>query len=107
MTHARDALVEEVAKELCRVDEGSWEHTCEREPFPRFWEGSLTTRDDYREAAAAVIDLIRSRLSDVTPEMVEAWKGVSGAEFESLYGWCGAEWRAMLAASVLGPGEGK
>jgi hypothetical protein len=56
MIAARDALVDEVAAEIA--------------------QGGTPIQGHERAAARAILDLIRSRLSDVTPEMVEAWKRV-------------------------------
>ena len=102
-THA--ALVEEVAKKLWLADE-----SVDGQPWsgaPKYWRGKL--RDDAR----AILSLIAARLSDVTPEMVEA---VSKAilSISNKGGWSPAgEARAQahaaitayLAASPLTPGE--
>ncbi len=48
-----DAEIEAMAKELCISDGGYWNRLIEREPFPQFHEGSLTTRDDLRNDAKA------------------------------------------------------
>lgn len=42
-----------IARGLCLSNESDWEKICEDEPFPRFWDGSLTTRTDYRKDALA------------------------------------------------------
>ena len=54
--------------------------------------------------ARAILSLITARLSDVTPEMVEAWINV-GANDDSPEQQAADDWRAMWAASPLTPGE--
>ena len=77
------ALVEEVAKAI-----------------------SVRDRDDRfdDEVAAGVLSLIAARLSDVTPEMVEAWADTGLGDCPTEIEAATADWRAMLSASALGKG---
>ena len=56
------------------------------------------------DIANGIFEFLAARLSDVTPEMVEAWRfsarGNSVAD-----GWPAVMWCAMLAVSPLTPGE--
>ncbi len=85
------ALVEEVGRAIAKA----------------FGRQSPIWRDD--AAAEAALAILAARLSDVTPEMVEAWRtvktvGVFETDNYALIG-AQADWRAMLAASPLTPGE--
>ena len=64
----------------------------------------IATHDmfDEREIARAILSLIAARLSDVTPEMVEAWnKRPLVSKLWDTKTIATADWRAMLAASPL------
>ena len=65
MIAARDALVEEATNDVLV-------HEIEHMIWERVAKFTMTNE----ALARAILDLIRSRLSDVTPEMVEAWKRV-------------------------------
>jgi hypothetical protein len=53
-------------------------------------------------AAYEVLSLIAARLSDVTPEMVEAYERNYDNSIGEAENVCVSDWRAMLAASCLG-----
>ena len=99
------ALVEEVTREVCLSKGDDWDEAVR-----------LGCQHEYEPAARAILSLIAARLSDVTPEMVEAaeyaWaqriKDKAGRGFvgtvnpqESFK----ANWRAMLDASALNGGK--
>ena len=55
-----------------------------------------------RELGADLLSLIAARLSDVTPEMVEAYERNYDNSIGEAENVCVSDWRAMLAASCLG-----
>jgi hypothetical protein len=82
------ALVEEVGRAIAKA----------------FGRQSPIWRDD--AAAEAALAILAARLSDVTPEMVEAWLKTDGDDDRlSATEAATMDWRAMLAASPLAAGE--
>jgi len=87
------ALVEEVAKAIARI-----------------WSSENKNADLNQAAilftpsAEAAIASVAARLSDVTPEMVEAWADTGLGDCPTEIEAATADWRAMLSASALGKG---
>jgi len=85
------ALVEEVAKAIARI-----------------WSSENKNADLNQAAilftpsAEAAIASVAARLSDVTPEMVEAYERNYDNSIGEAENVCVSDWRAMLAASCLG-----
>lgn len=127
MTH--DQLVEEVAKTICLGERRQPDrvpainHNRDGGPVD---DSARPAWMDYRETARAILSLIHSHLSEVTPEMDIACKRAMRTHFNSLTAEDRAalpknihggvrfsrqlktllRWHAMLAASPLN-GEGK
>jgi hypothetical protein len=57
-----------------------------------------------RELGTNLLSLIAARLSDVTPEMVEAWADTGLGDCPTEIEAATADWHAMLNASALGNG---
>lgn len=115
MTLSHEKLVEDVAKKFYDAeplrdqdtDEDGrpvgaafsipWEHLSECDEGLYDWNIKV---------ARAILDLIHSALSEVTPEMVEAWLNTD-SDIDALTAIEGAtmDWLAMLSASPLSPGE--
>ena len=81
------ALVEEVGRAIAKA----------------FGRQSPIWRDD--AAAEAALAILAARLSDVTPEMVEAYERNYDNSIGEAENVCVSDWRAMLAASPLAAGE--
>ena len=85
------ALVEEVAKAIAHEVYGLG-----------FDVLPLHIAERSRATARVSISLIAARLSDVTPEMVEAYERNYDNSIGEAENVCVSDWRAMLAASCLG-----
>lgn len=107
-------IVEKVAKALCISDEANWDRIFEAWPVPPHWEGSLTTRNDYRRDARAAIEALREPTEAMMLAAAPSLKGVDslmqlarihGAKLE----WTNGEpplkhaWRAMIDAALGKP----
>jgi hypothetical protein len=57
-----------------------------------------------RDIANGIFEFLAARLSDVTPEMVEAWADTGLGDCPTEIEAATADWRAMLSASALGKG---
>ena len=68
-----------------------------------FGRQSPIWRDD--AAAEAALAILAACLSDVTPEMVEAYERNYDNSIGEAENVCVSDWRAMLAASPLAAGE--
>ena len=85
LSHA--ALVEEVGRAIAKA----------------FGRQSPIWRDD--AAAEAALAILAARLSDVTPEMVEAYERNYDNSIGEAENVCVSDWRTMLAASPLAAGK--
>ena len=78
--------------------------TTHAEMHERLAENVAIAGDCSLTEARAILALVASRLADVTPEMVEAWKNASGYD-DDPWTQASGDWRAMLTASPLVKGE--